>query len=347
MTAPARGTTSGPAPPTWRAWHDEDQPIRLGVSSCLLGNEVRFDGGHKRDRYLESALSPQVEWVPVCPEVEVGMGIPRPTLRLVAEGDGEDRLVVPETGRDYTDDMVRYARQRVRALERLGLDGYVLKRDSPSCGMERVKVYPAGPKKGGAGRRDGRGHFARVLLDENPDLPVEEEGRLNDAVLRESFIERIFARNRWRVLVKRGLSRRRLVGFHAAHKLLLLAHNEAAYRRMGRIVASFQKGSGGRADREVYDAYGREFAAALRTRSTARKHVNVMHHMLGHLKRALSAPEKAQVLAMIEDYRNGLVPLVVPLTLLRFLIDTHDIEYLQGQLYLEPHPRELMLRNHV
>ncbi|MGH0034676.1 MAG: YbgA family protein [Myxococcota bacterium] len=338
----ASSATPDPRSPTWRAWHDEDQPIRLGVSSCLLGQEVRFDGGHKRDRYLESALAAHVEWHPVCPEVELGMGVPRPTLRLVEAGEAGDRLRVPDTGKDYTEEMARYARKRVRALGRVGLDGYILKRDSPSCGMERVKIYPA-EKRGGAGRRDGRGHFARVLLDSDPTLPVEEEGRLNDAVLRESFIERIFARNRWRVLASRGLSRRRLVAFHAAHKMLLLAHNEAAYRRMGRIVASFQQ----RPDREVYAAYAAEFAAALRTRATPRKHVNVMQHMLGHLKRALPAPEKARVLAMIEDYRQGLVPLVVPLTLLRFLIDSHQVEYLQGQLYLEPHPRELMLRNHV
>jgi uncharacterized protein YbgA (DUF1722 family)/uncharacterized protein YbbK (DUF523 family) len=287
-----------------------------------------------------------VEWVPVCPEVEMGMGIPRPTIRLVARGDGPARLVEPVSGRDHTAAMERFAEKRVRALERLGLDGYVLKRDSPSCGMERVKVYP-GDKQGGPGRRDGRGHFARVLMDRNPDLPVEEEGRLNDPVLRERFIERIFARNRWRVLVRRGLSRRRLVDFHAAHKLLLLAHDEAAYRRMGRIVASFRKGASRAEDRAIFDAYAGEFAGALRTRATPRKHVNVMQHMLGHLKRAISAPEKAGVLATIEDYRHGLVPLVVPLSLLRFLIESHGIEYLQGQLYLEPHPRELALRNHV
>ncbi len=337
-------TNPGPDSPTWRHWHDESQPIRLGVSSCLLGKEVRFDGGHKRDRYLTGALGEHVEWVPVCPEVEMGMSIPRPTIRLVADGAEDDRLVDPDSGEDHTDAMARFSQKRVRALQKLGLDGYVLKRDSPSCGMERVKVYPV-HKKGGAGRKDGRGHFARVLMDAMPELPVEEEGRLNDPYLRESFIQRIFCRNRWRVLVERGLTRRRLVDFHAAHKLLLLAHNEAAYRRLGRIVAGF--GRDGVGDAEIYRAYEAEFQAALRTRSTARRNVNVMQHMLGHLKRAIPTEQKARVLAAIEEYRNGMVPLVVPLSLLRFLIDSHDIDYLQGQLYLEPHPRELMLRNHV
>jgi uncharacterized protein YbgA (DUF1722 family)/uncharacterized protein YbbK (DUF523 family) len=325
-------------PPSWRDWHSEEEPIRLGISSCLLGEEVRFDGGHKRDAYLVDQLGCWVEWVPVCPELEIGMGIPRPTIRLEQREEGEV-LVAPSTGRVFTEEMARYARERVGALQQVGLDGYVLKKSSPSCGMERVKVYGAkGPL-----HKKGVGHYARVLQERWPALPTEEEGRLNDPGLRENFVERIFARNRWRVLVRRGLSRKALVAFHTAHKMLLRAHDEAAYRRLGKLVAAF----GSTPDQEIFTAYESEFQGALRTHATPKKHANVMQHILGYLKEHLDGRQKREILGAIEDFRQGLLPLVVPLTLLRFQVNTFDVGYVRGQLYLEPHPKELMLRNHV
>ena len=205
--------------------------------------------------------------------------------------------------------------------------------------MERVRVYG----KGGMPMKNGVGVYARVLMERWPLLPVEEEGRLNDPVLRENFIERIFCRNRWRRMARDGITRRRLVEFHTAHKLLLRSHNEAGYRRCGRIVASAGKGP----DQELFERYELEFHETLATRTTAKRHSNVLYHVLGYLKKALESSQKRELVTLIEDYRNGLVPLIVPVTLLRHHVRHHDIEYMLGQLYLEPHPKELMLRNRV
>ena len=247
-------------------------------------------------------------------------------------------MVAPSTGEDFTERMSVYAQSRTAELMRLDLDGYVLKKGSPSCGLERIKVYKGGMPV----RRSEAGLFAAELMRRWPALPVEEEGRLNDPVLRENFIERVFSRNRWRGLVQRGLNRRRLVEFHTAHKLLLRAHNESGYRRLGKLVGS----AGAIDDGELFMAYESEFHAVLRTKATAKKHVNVLQHALGYLKTQLSAGEKREILTAIEDFRTGLLPLVVPLTLLRYNIRTHGVEYLIGQLYFDPHPKELMLRNH-
>src|SRR5688572_12908993 len=200
----------------WSTWHSKARPIRLGVSTCLLGEEVRYDGGHKRDPFLVDELGRWVEWVGVCPEVEMGMGIPRPSVRLVEpEAGAELRMLAPDTGEDFTERMQAFAARRVDELQALELDGYVLKKNSPSCGLMRVKVHGfAGPK-----RKDGVGLFAAALVAAWPHLPVEEEGRLCDAALRENFVERIFCRNRWRALVAGGRTRGRLVEFWTAHKL--------------------------------------------------------------------------------------------------------------------------------
>jgi uncharacterized protein YbgA (DUF1722 family)/uncharacterized protein YbbK (DUF523 family) len=316
----------------------EESPTRLGISSCLLGERVRWDQGHKLDHFIVDTLGRFVDFVPVCPEVEAGFGIPREPMRLVGDPD-VPRLVTVRSGIDHTERMTVWARQRVEELAAEDLCGFVFKKDSPSCGMERVKVFG----KGGMPSKDGVGVFARVLLEKWPTLPVEEEGRLNDPLLRECFIEHVFCRHRWRTLVRRGLSRRRLVAFHTAHKLVLRAHNEAGYRRLGQIVAS----AGSVPDAELYASYELEFHKVLQTRATRKRHANVLYHILGYLKRDLDPFEKQEAVALIEDYRNELVPLVVPITLLRHHVAKHDIEYLKGQLYLEPHPRELMLRNRV
>jgi uncharacterized protein YbgA (DUF1722 family)/uncharacterized protein YbbK (DUF523 family) len=325
----------------WSAWHDEKVRLRLGVSSCLLGHEVRYNGGHARNRFVVDVLEQWFDWVPVCPEVEIGMGTPRPTVRLEADKDDKEkvRMVCPSTGEDFTRRMQDYSRKRVRELMGDDLDGYILKRGSPSCGMERIKIYG----DANVNRRNGVGLFAEVLMDRWPTLPVEEEGRLNDAGIRENFIERVFCRNRWRNLVEQGLTRRRLVAFHTAHKLLLRAHNEAGYRRMGRLVAS----AGKIPDGELFREYERELDTVMRTRATKKKHRNVLQHAAGYLKRALDPAEKREIVSSIDDYAAGLLPLVVPLTLLRFNIKKHGVEYLSGQLYFDPHPKELMLRNHV
>ena len=305
---------------------------------CLLGQEVRHDGGHKRDPFLVETLGRWVEWVPVCPEIELGLGVPREPIRL--EGTTRaPRLVAPKSGTDHTAAMARWARGRVAALARLDLAGYVLKKDSPSCGMERVRVWG----RTGMPVRTGVGAFARVLMDAMPLLPVEEEGRLHDPRLRENFVERVFAYARWRRFLATRPSRGGLVAFHTAQKLLILAHAPAAYQRLGRLVAHAKA----RPLPEVLAVYGRGLMDALRIHATPRRQANVLEHMLGYLSDGLDAGERREIVELIADHRRGLVPLVVPLTLVKHHVRRLGVAYLAGQVYLEPHPRELMLRNHV
>jgi uncharacterized protein YbgA (DUF1722 family)/uncharacterized protein YbbK (DUF523 family) len=313
-------------------------PIRIGVSACLLGQQVRFDGGHKRDAFLIGTFGKFVEWVPVCPEVEMGLGTPRETLRLERRG-GAVHFVMPKSGIDHTEGMRTYAERRVRELEKEDLSGYVLKKDSPSCGMERVRLYD----EKAVPARTGRGLFAEALLRHFPDLPVEEEGRLGDMKLRENFVQRVFAYHRLKAFFVRRFSLGGLVAFHTAHKLLLMSHSPAAYQSLGRLVA----GAKNIPREELRARYRQELMAALAVAATTRRHVNVLQHMLGYFSRDLDPPARDELLGLIEDYRKGLVPLVVPLTLVRHHVKRLGVSYLQGQIYLEPHPKELMLLNHV
>ena len=315
-----------------------DRPIRIGISACLLGEAVRYDGGHKRDAFLTGTFSPFVEWVPVCPEVECGMGTPRESMRLVRVGK-DVRLLSVKTAIDLTGRLESYSRERVAQLEAENLSGYVLKKDSPSCGLERVKVYDAHQVPA----RSGRGLFAARLVERFPHLPVEEEGRLSDPRLRENFVERVFAYWRLRGLFGGRWNVGALVGFHTAHKLILMAHSPAAYQQLGRLVARARTVPKAELERR----YTGTFMAALAVVATPRRHTNVLQHMVGYFKDRLDAESKAELLAAIDDYRRGLVPLIVPITLLRHHVRVHDVSYLVGQVYLEPHPMELMLRNHV
>jgi uncharacterized protein YbgA (DUF1722 family)/uncharacterized protein YbbK (DUF523 family) len=312
--------------------------IRIGVSSCLLGQNVRFDGGHKRDPFLVGSFGRFVTWVPVCPEVEIGLGTPRESIRLERRGD-ETHLVAPKSGRDLSQAMRAYAERRVRQLEAEDLCGYVLKKDSPSCGMERVRLND----ENGVPSRTGRGLFAEVLLQRLPSLPVEEEGRLGDARLRDNFVERVFAYKRLKELFSGRWTVGDLVRFHTAQKLLVMAHSPDAYRSLGRLVA----GARGAPRAELRERYSAELMAALKVPATPRKHANVMQHMLGHFSQSLTPAERQELLGLVDDHRRGLVPLVVPLTLLRHHVRRFDVKYLSGQAYLDPHPKELMLRNHV
>jgi len=317
---------------------NEPLEIRVGVSTCLLGENVRYDGGHKHDAYVADLLGSYVTFVPVCPEVEMGLGTPREAIRLVRR-DGALRLLGRQSGDDHTDAMARYAIRRLADLEKADLSGYILKRGSPSCGMERVHVRDAR----GFPLPSGRGLFAEALLQRFPLLPVEEEGRLQDAGLRESFVERIFAFRRLTILFGRRWTTGDLVRFHTVHKLTLLAHEPEAYRSLGRIVAA-AKG----ADRaDLAARYQERFMAALAKKATRPRHVNVLQHVAGYFKKVLPPPAKADIAAVIDDFRSGLVPLAVPLALLRHYVKVHGVAYLDGQSYLEPHPKELLLRNHA
>lgn len=317
-----------------------DRPIRVGISSCLLGQEVRYDGGHKRDRYVTDTLADHFEWVPVCPEVELGLGTPRETIQLIQLGEGQEvRLRTTRTDLDLTDDMRKFARRRAAELARESLSGYILKKDSPSCGYERVKVrQPKGPSK-----RSGRGLFAEALLAQMPHLPVEDEGRLCDPRLRENWVERVFAWHALQGLFAARWKLRDVVEFHTRYKFVLLAHSEPEYRALGRLVARAKSLS--RA--ELREQYTAQFMTALAKLATPRRNTNVLEHMLGFFKNDLDADAKRELLAHIDDYRRGLVPLVVPLTLVRHYVRLLGVGYLADQVYLNPHPKELALRNHV
>lgn len=312
--------------------------FRLGVSSCLLGERVRFDGGHKRDAFLVEALGRFVEWLPVCPEFESGMGTPREPVRLTRV-QREIRLVAIKSGHDHSASMERYVVRKLDDIEDARLCGFVLKKDSPSCGPERVKVFNAS----GVPTKSGRGLFAAALSERFPELPVIDEGRLCDAGLRENFIERIFAFARLRALFDRPWTLGHVVAFHSAHKMSLLAHSPEAYRKLGQLVAT---GKTLKRD-ELRRRYSTAFMKALQPLATPRRHVNVLQHMMGHFKNELDRESKAELLELIERYGKRQVPLVVPLTLLKHHIRRLGVPYLPDQVYLDPHPAELMLRNHV
>ncbi len=316
--------------------------IRIGVSACLLGAKVRFDGQHKRDGFLVDELGPVVEWVSVCPEVEVGMGVPRESVRLVADRDrgAGPRMLGVKTGADWTRRMNRFAASRVRALAREELSGFVLKSKSPSCGMERVKIFADADARAPLHAR-GAGLFAAALARAFPNLPIEEEGRLQDPRLRDNFIERVFAYARLRALWSGRWTLGTLVAFHTAHKMALLAHSTDGYRALGRLVARGK--SLGRAPlRARYEA---GFMATLARPATPGRHANVLMHLLGHLKADLDTADKQELLRLIDEHRRGHLPLLVPLTLLAHHARRHGVAYLLGQTYLAPRAEELRLRN--
>ena len=312
-------------------------PIRIGVSSCVIGEEVRWNGGHSRQRYLTDMLGPFVEYVPVCPEVEVGMGVPRPTVRLVRDGE-TIRMIDPKNEVDWTSSMNRLSRTRASDLAGEDLSGFVLKKGSPTCGVYRVRVYTDTGVD-----RNGRGLFADALIQRLPNLPVEEEGRLNDARIRENFVERIFAYRRVKDLFRPRWTIGDVVAFHTREKLLLRAHDERGYRELGKLVAEAKS-----VPRAAFaDDYADRFMAIMKRPATVAKHVNVLQHMVAFLRWDDDEVGREEMREAIADYKAGLVPLVVPVTLIQHLARRHDRQLLLESSYLSPHPKELMLRNHV
>ena len=312
--------------------------IKLGISSCLLGQKVRYDGGHKWDRFITDTLGKFVEFVPVCPEAECGLGVPREAMRL--EGDpSAPRLVTRHTRQDHTGRLARWAKEKVARLESEDLCGFIFKSDSPSSGMERVKVY----NDRGMPVAKGVGVFARIFMEHFPLLPVEDEGRLHDPGLREHFIERLFILKRWRQTLALGPSRGHLVDFNTRHKLLVLAHSPNHYRLLGKLVAQAKA----MALPQLYEEYQARLMEALSLKTTVKKNVNVLLHAMGYFKKQLSAGEKEELLEVIENYRKGYFPLIVPVTLINHYGRKYDQTYLKSQYYLHPHPIELKLRNHV
>jgi uncharacterized protein YbgA (DUF1722 family)/uncharacterized protein YbbK (DUF523 family) len=307
--------------------------IPVGISSCLVGQAVRFDGGHKADRYINSRLSDFMEWIPFCPEVAIGLGIPRPPIRLVQTAGGIRVQGVKDPTVDVTDQLAAYGRKTAQDLH--GLCGYIFKARSPSCGMERVKTYH---ENGLPGRSEGVGAYAQEIMRAHPNLPVEEEGRLNDPDLRDNFIERVFTRYRWLQLQAEGITPARLVEFHTRHKLSVMAHNQAAYRRLGQRVAT----AGRKGFAALCHEYETELMQAMSRIATRQSHTNVLQHLQGYFSKQLSTTDRAEMSASINDYRRGLVPLIAPLTLIRHHFLHYPNDWALSQTYLEPYPRELM-----
>lgn len=298
---------------------------------------MRFDGGHKRDQFLADVLGRYVEWVPVCPEVEAGLGTPREAMRLVGN-PRHPRLVTIESGRDYTRSLVTLTERRIEELQKMDLSGYVFKKDSPSCGVERVRIY----SQHGMRSRNGIGVFARAFVERFPLIPVEEEGRLCDPLLRENFIERVFCYRRYQDLVSGGVTRQAVIRFHTVHKYLLLAHSQPHYEALGRLVGQANRSR----PKELALKYGEVFMKALAVKATVRKHVSVLQHILGYFTDRLETQEKTELLGVIDDYHQRLTPLIVPLTLIKHYVRLFDVSYIREQVYLNPHPKELMLRYH-
>jgi uncharacterized protein YbgA (DUF1722 family)/uncharacterized protein YbbK (DUF523 family) len=312
--------------------------IKLGISACLLGENVRYDGGHKLDHYLRDTLGQFVEWVPICPEVGCGLPVPREAMRLVGDPRAP-RLVTRFTGIDHTERMLAWATKKLAGLEKQDLCGFVFKARSPSSGMERVKVYSGS----GSSFRMGSGLFAGAFMQRFPMLPVEDEGRLQDPVLRENFIERVFVYRRWQELLDSGGQISDLVSFHAGHKYLIMSHSPRHLREMGRLVSQARRYS----RPELFARYFLLLMDGLRLAATGKKHTNVLQHMAGYFKKRLSTGEKQELQDVISQYHRGLVPLIVPVTLIGHYVRKYDEPYLKTQVYLQPHPAELMLRNHV
>ena len=310
--------------------------MRIGISSCLLGDRVRYDGQHKLDRFLVETLGKYIDYVPVCPEVECGLPVPRPAMRLVGNTNSP-RLMTRDTGEDMTDRMQAWIPGKLEELEKADLCGFIFKSKSPSSGMEKVKVY------NGRGGLSGRapGMFAKSFMAHFPLLPVEDDGRLHDPDLRENFVERIFTLYRYREAVRQKRTAR-LVKFQAENKLLLMSHGPALTTEMGRLVANTSKRDAG-----VYQSYEELLLRAMRLPATPPKHVNVLQHAMGYLKKQLSAEEKRELLDIISSFRRQEIPLIVPVTLLNHYVRKYQITYLAQQTYLNPHPQELKLRNHA
>jgi len=312
------------------------EKVKIGIASCLLGNPVRWNGGHKRDRFIVGTLAQHLDFVPVCPESECGLGIPRETMHLAGD-PAAPRLVTTKTGEDKTDQMQHWAKKRLRELEDEGLCGYIFKTKSPSNGMRKLKVFATREQV----FYNGVGIYAKMFMDRFPNLPVIDDGMLHDPGLRSNFIEQIFTLRRWREVLAGRKTVGRLVAFHTCQKLLIMSHSQKHYREMGKLVAAGKSMPAG----ELYACYEAFLLESLRLKPTIKKHCNVLQHILGYFKKQLSADEKQELLSVIDSYRQEQVPLIVPMTLANHYVRKYDQPYLKQQTYLNPHPLDLKLRS--
>jgi len=309
--------------------------IRIGVSACLLGKKVRFDGGHKRSRFVTDMLADYFEFTSFCPEVAIGLGTPRQPIRLVGDECSPEAIGVKDPQLNVTQPLREYGRKIAGQCD--DLCGFIFKKDSPSCGMARVKIY----NDKGMAQRSATGLFATEIMAANPLLPVEEEGRLNDADLCDNFITRVYVYARWKALINTGISKTALINFHASHKLLVMAHNNEMYRQLGRLISNL---STSQLD-EIADTYISSLMQALSKPATRKRHTNVLQHLLGYLKQDLGSSHRSDLADTIDAYRSGVYPLVVPIKLLQHHFSMQPHTYISQQVYLNPHPQAMMLRN--
>ncbi len=310
----------------------------IGISSCLIGQPVRYDGSSKHSRYITDTLGRCFEFRPYCPEVAIGLSIPRPPIRLVKKNREVRAVGIKDPNQDVTDDLIQFADSV--SNECSDVCGYIFKSKSPSCGMERVKLF----KENGDLAGTESGIFANKIMQKNPALPVEEEGRLMNPSLRENFVERVFVYARWLFFLRRGVTVANLVEFHTRHKFVVLAHDEPIYRELGRMVASAGSQN---SLAERYQQYLSLLTEALKKLPTPKMHTNVLQHIFGFFKDNLSAEDKKELLNAIDEYRRGLLPLIVPITLIRHYLRLYPNDYIASQFYLSPGPNELVLRNQI
>lgn len=310
--------------------------IKIGISSCLLGHEVRYDGGHKRHSYIESTLGQYFEFMPFCPEVDIGLGIPRPPIRLEWNENSIHCVGVKDPQQNMTERLKKSANKQKHW--HLTISGYILKKDSPSCGMERVKIY-----RNNMPERTGTGIYAEQMMKNFPDLPVEEEGRLGDSKLRENFIRRVYTFHRWREMLNNKISVKSLMDFHAKHKLIIMSHNQNAAREMGRLLADLNPDN----IEHVADQYLHNLMQTLKIIATAGNHVNVLQHIQGYLKNKLDSDDKHELAETISRYGKGNLPLIVPITLLKHHFRKNPDPYIDDSYYMSPHPQELCLLNNI
>lgn len=314
------------------------EKIKIGISSCLLGEKVRYDAGHKLDRYITETLGQYFDWVSVCPEVEYGLPVPREAMHLIGNPEAP-RLVTIHTQIDHTEGMLSWAGKKLRLLEKEELCGFIFKSKSPSSGMSCVKVY----NNSGMPIGKGKGIFAGAFIKRFPLIPVIDDGRLHDPVLRENFIERVFVYKRWKEFEKSGGRIKDLINFHTEHKLLILSHSPKYLTSLGRIIADAKRYK----PEKLRSEYIKFLMEGLNYTSTVKKNTNVLFHIMGYFKKRLSQVEKEELVETINNYHKGYIPLIVPIVLVKHYVRKFDEPYLKKQYYLNPHPLELMLRNHV
>ena len=312
--------------------------IKIGISACLMGQKVRYDGGSFQPKLIHSVLPDYMDFVPFCPEVEIGMSVPRETVRLVTTETGI-KLKAPKSGTDYTNQMNAYSIEKTNALSKLEISGYILKKGSPTCGMERVRVY----NSRGIPEKSGNGLFASQLKKAFPNIPIEEDGRLNDIHLREHWIERVFAYDRLRTFLSLKPAVGKLMEFHTQSKMQLMAHHPEKYRLLGRKIALLQKDD----LHQFYASYLTSFMQIMSVKPTIAKHTDVIYHLVGFFKKKITASDKKEILNLIEQFRNQIVPIVVPLTLLKHFLQKYPVKWMQEQTYLNPYPTDLSLRSHI